>query len=151
MRGDILGLERRRRWGDEEKFEIVLSVGVGGATVTQVAQRQEVTRQQIYVWQHELKRKGLLSRLPRRLLTVRRAAVPGSRTACRASGGSWPPAVAALIAVTGTEPGQVQHHLGTSRCRREGLSTPSLLSANQHRDLLAWIRANAAENALLLD
>ena len=36
MRGDILGLERRRRWYDEEKLEIVLSVGVGGATVTQV-------------------------------------------------------------------------------------------------------------------
>ena len=34
MRGDILGLERRRRWCDEEKLEIILSVGVGGATVT---------------------------------------------------------------------------------------------------------------------
>ena len=59
MRGDILGLERRRRWGDEEKLEIVLSVGVGGATVTQVAQRHDVTRQQIYAWRHELKKKGL--------------------------------------------------------------------------------------------
>lgn len=57
MRGDILGLERRRRWGDEEKLEIVLSVGVGGATVTQVAQRHDVTRQQIYAWRHELKSK----------------------------------------------------------------------------------------------
>ena len=35
MRGDILGLERRRRWSDEEKLGIVLSVGVAGATVTQ--------------------------------------------------------------------------------------------------------------------
>lgn len=67
MRGDILGLERRRRWGDEEKLEIVLSVGVGGATVTQVAQRHEVTRQQIYAWRHELKKKGLLSALPEAL------------------------------------------------------------------------------------
>lgn len=48
MRGDILGLERRRRWSDEEKLGIVLSVGVAGATVTQVAQRHEVTRQQLY-------------------------------------------------------------------------------------------------------
>jgi transposase len=63
MRGDILGLERRRRWCDEEKLEIVLSVGVGGATVTQVAQRHDVTRQQIYAWRHELKKKGLLSAL----------------------------------------------------------------------------------------
>jgi len=61
MRGDILGLERRRRWDDDDKLAIVLSVGVDGATVTQVAQRHEVTRQQIYAWRHDLKKKGLLS------------------------------------------------------------------------------------------
>lgn len=33
---------------------------VEGATVTQVAQRHEVTRSQIYRWRYELKRKGLL-------------------------------------------------------------------------------------------
>lgn len=37
MRGDILGLARWRRWADEEQLEIVSSVGVGAATVTQVA------------------------------------------------------------------------------------------------------------------
>lgn len=67
MRGDILGLERRRRWSDDEKLGIVLSVGTGGATVTQVAQRHDVTRQQIYTWRHEMKRKGLLSVLPETL------------------------------------------------------------------------------------
>ncbi|MFU8863324.1 MAG: transposase [Rhodobacterales bacterium] len=56
MRGEILGVERRRRWDDDEKLAIVSAVGV---TVTQVAQRHEVTRQQIYAWRHELKRKGL--------------------------------------------------------------------------------------------
>jgi transposase len=61
MRGEILGVERRRRWDDDEKLAIVSSVGVGGATVTQVAQRHDVTRQQIYAWRHELKRKGLWS------------------------------------------------------------------------------------------
>lgn len=60
MRGDVLGLERRLRWDDEEKLEIVLSAGVDGATVTQVAQRHDVTRQQIYAWRHELKKKGRL-------------------------------------------------------------------------------------------
>lgn len=59
MRGEILGLERRRRWSAEEKLSIVLSVGVDGATVTQVAQRHEITRQQIYAWRHFLKRKGV--------------------------------------------------------------------------------------------
>jgi len=61
MRGEILGVERRRRWNDDGKLAIVSAVGVGGATVTQVAQRHEVTRQQIYAWRHELKRKGLWS------------------------------------------------------------------------------------------
>ena len=59
MRGEILGIERRRRWSAEEKLSIVMAVGVDGATVTQVAQRHEITRQQIYAWRHALKRKGL--------------------------------------------------------------------------------------------
>ncbi|MCO8146482.1 transposase [Rhodovulum tesquicola] len=49
---------------DDEKLEIVLSVGMGGATVTQVAQRHDVSRQQIYAWRHELKKQGLLSACP---------------------------------------------------------------------------------------
>ena len=60
MQGDVLGRERRRRWRDEEKLAIVLEVGVDGATVTSVAQRHEITRQQIYTWRHELKTKGML-------------------------------------------------------------------------------------------
>ncbi|WP_444667342.1 IS66 family insertion sequence element accessory protein TnpB [Cereibacter changlensis] len=66
MRGDILGLERRRRWSDDEKLEIVLSVGMGGATVTQVAQRRDVSRQQIYAWRHELKKKVCFRHVRRR-------------------------------------------------------------------------------------
>ena len=61
MRGEVLGVERRRRWRDDEKLSVVSSVGIDGATVTQVAQRCDVTRQQIYAWRHELKAKGLWS------------------------------------------------------------------------------------------
>ncbi|WP_374765246.1 IS66-like element accessory protein TnpA [Yunchengibacter salinarum] len=61
MRGEVLGIERRRRWCDDDKLAIVSSVGVDGATVTQVARRHDVSRQQIYAWRHELKRKGLWS------------------------------------------------------------------------------------------
>jgi transposase len=60
MRGDILGMERRRRWTAEDKLAIALSVGMDGATVTQVAQRHDITRQQIYAWRHALKKAGLL-------------------------------------------------------------------------------------------
>ena len=61
MRGEILGAERRRFWHDDDKLEIVMSVGVDGASVTQVAQRHEIRRQQIYAWRHDLKKKGLWS------------------------------------------------------------------------------------------
>tara|TARA_R110002096_G_scaffold285810_1_gene479551 strand:+ start:201 stop:581 length:381 start_codon:yes stop_codon:yes gene_type:complete len=61
MRGEILGAERRRFWHDDDKLDIVMSVGVGGASVTQVAQRHEIRRQQIYAWRHDLKKKGLWS------------------------------------------------------------------------------------------
>ena len=61
MRGEVLGIERRRRWSDQEKLAVVSAVGVGGATVTQISHRHDVTRQQIYAWRHDLKRKGLWS------------------------------------------------------------------------------------------
>ena len=107
MRGDILGLERRRRWGDEEKLEIVLSVGVGGATVTQVAQRHDVTRQQIYAWRHELKKKGLLTALPEALFLPvdmdrpLELAIP-----------------AAITHVEAARPAQIELQLGNGRCLR---------------------------------
>ena len=61
MRGEVLGVERRRCWDDEVKLAIMSAVDVGGATVTQVPRRHDVTRQQIFAWRHELKRKGLWS------------------------------------------------------------------------------------------
>ena len=44
MRGEVLGVERRRRWSDEDKFSILSSIGIDGATVTQVAYRCDVNR-----------------------------------------------------------------------------------------------------------
>ena len=60
MRGDVLGaVERRRRWTDSEKFAVVCEVGRHGTSVTQVAQRHDLRRQQIYAWRHDLRKKGL--------------------------------------------------------------------------------------------
>ena len=64
MRVEILGAERRRRWCDDKKLDIVMSVGDDGATVTEVARRHDVTRQQIYAWRQELKKKGVLTPAP---------------------------------------------------------------------------------------
>ncbi|MDQ0560999.1 transposase [Rhizobium mesoamericanum] len=36
MRVEILGQERRRRWRDEQKLEIVMSIGIDRATVTKL-------------------------------------------------------------------------------------------------------------------
>ena len=55
----IVGVERRRRWSDDQKLSIVMEVGVRGATVAEVARRHDLTRQHIYQWRRELRRKGL--------------------------------------------------------------------------------------------
>ena len=57
--GVPLGVERRRRWTDEAKLAILGEVGVNGWTVSDVARRHDVTRQHIYQWRGEMRRKGL--------------------------------------------------------------------------------------------
>ena len=60
MRGDDPGaVERRRRRTDAGKFAVVCEVGRHGASVTQVAQRHDLRRQQIHAWRHDLRKKGL--------------------------------------------------------------------------------------------
>jgi len=59
MRQEILtGVERRRRWSDAEKRSILAEVGVGGARVADVARRHDLTRQHIYQWRAEFRRRG---------------------------------------------------------------------------------------------
>jgi transposase len=41
------------------KLSILREVGVGGATVTDIAQRHDLTRQHIYQWRRQMKDKGL--------------------------------------------------------------------------------------------
>lgn len=57
---EILGRERRRRWTQVKKLEIVAAVGVNGETLSRVAQRYDVTRSQIYQWRYEFKKRGML-------------------------------------------------------------------------------------------
>ena len=55
----IVGVERRRRWSEDQKLSIVMEVDVDGATVAEVARSHDLTRQHIYQWRRELRRKGL--------------------------------------------------------------------------------------------
>lgn len=60
MRDEVLlGVERRRRWTDEDKLAILAEVGINGWRVTDVARRHDLTRQHIYQWRAEMRRKGL--------------------------------------------------------------------------------------------
>lgn len=54
----IVGVERRRFLADELKLSILGEVGVGGATVADVARRHDVTRQHTYQWRQQLRSKG---------------------------------------------------------------------------------------------
>lgn len=47
MLGEVPDVERRRRWSDEEKLKVFLEVGIGGALVTRVIQRHELTRRSV--------------------------------------------------------------------------------------------------------
>ncbi|PBN41239.1 transposase [Sphingobium sp. D43FB] len=57
---EILGRERRRRWSNAEKLEIVAAVGMNGETLARVARRYDVSRSQIYQWRHLFRKRGLL-------------------------------------------------------------------------------------------
>jgi transposase len=59
MRQEVLtGAERRRRWSDVEKRSILGEVGLRGATVAEVARRHDLTRQHLYQWRAELRKRG---------------------------------------------------------------------------------------------
>ena len=57
----LVGVERRRRWSDARKLAIIEEVGIDGLSVSDVARRHDITRQHIYQWRAELRRKTLWS------------------------------------------------------------------------------------------
>ena len=57
---EILGRERRRRWSNAERLDIIAAVGVNGETLARVARRYDVSRSQIYQWRHQFRKRGLL-------------------------------------------------------------------------------------------
>ena len=52
----ITGVERRRRWSDDEKRVIVAESFAPGAVVAEVARRVDVSPGQIYRWRQEVRR-----------------------------------------------------------------------------------------------
>lgn len=57
---EILGRERRRRWTEAKKLEILAAVEANGETLARVARCYDVSRSQIYSWRHQFKKSGRL-------------------------------------------------------------------------------------------
>ena len=55
MRTEILGVERRRRWGDDEKARIVSETLAPGATVSEVARRNDVCASVVFGWRRKVR------------------------------------------------------------------------------------------------
>jgi transposase len=51
----ITGVERRRRWSDDEKRAIVAESFAPGAVVAEVARRADISPGQIYRWRQEVR------------------------------------------------------------------------------------------------
>lgn len=52
----ITGVERRRRWGLEEKLRIVAEVEQPGASFIEVARKHEVSRSLLWNWRRQVRR-----------------------------------------------------------------------------------------------
>jgi len=59
VRAELLGIERRRRWTREQKLAVLSEIGVDGASISDVARRHDVPRQNLYQWRHDLRSGGL--------------------------------------------------------------------------------------------
>jgi transposase len=65
MNGEVLaGPERRRRWGSEEKVDIVAETMVPGAKVSEIARRHGISRGLLYTWRREAGQRSAASDVP---------------------------------------------------------------------------------------
>ena len=52
----LTGPGRRRRWSDDEKARIVAETAQPGAVITEVAERWQVSRQQVFDWRRQARK-----------------------------------------------------------------------------------------------
>lgn len=51
----LTGVERRRRWSEDDKIRILREASEPGSSIADVARRHEVSRSQIYQWRRALR------------------------------------------------------------------------------------------------
>jgi len=57
----ITGPERRRRWSDEEKLQLVSEACQPGNSVSQVARQRGISASQLFGWRRQALAKGLIT------------------------------------------------------------------------------------------
>jgi transposase len=50
----VTGRERRRRWSEDSKLQILQEAATSGLSIADVARRHDVVPQQIYIWRRQL-------------------------------------------------------------------------------------------------
>jgi transposase len=60
----ITGVERRRRWREEDKLRIVAEAERPGARFVEVARRHEVSRGLLWLWRDQVRRGVLVAEPP---------------------------------------------------------------------------------------
>ncbi len=60
----MTGPERRRRWSDEERFQILEAAGAPGAVVADVARRYDVCTSLIYTWRRAAQAEAPVAFMP---------------------------------------------------------------------------------------
>lgn len=74
----ITGVERRRRWREEDKLRIVAEAERPGARFVAVARRHEVSRGLLWTWRNQVRRGALAAEPPPSFVPVRVMADPPS-------------------------------------------------------------------------
>ena len=74
------GPERRRRWSDEQRLQILTEAFAPGAFVAQVARRHDVSTGLIYTWRRKLRRRAAESDAPAVVAGFAEAVVVDDRT-----------------------------------------------------------------------
>src|SRR5262245_42258820 len=57
----LTGPERRRRWSEEEKLQVVEEACRPGHSVSQVARQRGINPSQLFTWRRQARAKGLIS------------------------------------------------------------------------------------------
>jgi transposase len=60
----MTGPERRRRWSEEERLEILAEAFAPGACVADVSRRRDVSTSLIYTWRRKLREQSAAASLP---------------------------------------------------------------------------------------